>query len=35
MSEIERWVQTMTKLSNARFNALDEILEGEKKKEGQ
>ena len=32
MSEIEGWVQEMTKQWNARFNVLDKILEGEKRK---
>ena len=32
MSEIEGWVQQMTKQWNARFNVLDKILEGEKRK---
>lgn len=32
MSEIEGWVQKMTKRYNARFDALDKILEAEKKK---
>jgi len=32
MSEIEGWVQEMTKQWNARFNVLDKILEAEKKK---
>ncbi len=32
MSEIEEWVQEMTKRWNARFNVLDKILEVEKKK---
>lgn len=32
MSEIEVWVQKMTKSWNARFNVLDKILEGEKRK---
>src|SRR5713226_6291246 len=32
MSEIEGWVQQMTKQWNARFNVLDKILEGEKGK---
>jgi DNA-binding transcriptional ArsR family regulator len=32
MSEIEEWVQKMRKLWNDRFNALDKVLEMEKKK---
>ncbi len=32
MSEIEEWVQKMTKQWNARFNVLDKILEVEKRK---
>jgi DNA-binding transcriptional ArsR family regulator len=32
MSGIEVWVQKMTKSWNARFNALDKILEKEKRK---
>ena len=32
MSEIEEWVQEMTKQWNARFNVLDRILEAEKRK---
>ena len=32
MSEIEGWVQQMTKQWNARFNVLDKILEAEKRK---
>src|SRR5713226_1266109 len=32
MSEIEGWVQKMTKRYNARYDALDKILEAEKKK---
>jgi DNA-binding transcriptional ArsR family regulator len=32
MSEIEGWVQQMTKKWNARFNVLDKILEGEKRR---
>ena len=32
MSEIEGWVQEMTKQWNARFNVLDKILEAEKRK---
>src|SRR2546425_6610201 len=32
MSEIEEWVQKMTKQWNARFNVLDKILEVEKGK---
>lgn len=32
MSEIEGWVQEMTKQWNARFNVLDKILEIEKRK---
>ncbi len=32
MSEIEKWVQKMTKQWNARFNVLDKILEVEKRK---
>lgn len=32
MSEIEQWIQKMTKSWNARFNILDEILEAEKRK---
>src|SRR5881296_2090021 len=32
MSEVEEWVQEMTKQWNARFNVLDKILEAEKKK---
>ena len=32
MSEIEGWVQEMTRQWNARFNVLDKILEAEKRK---
>ena len=32
MSEIEEWVQEMTRQWNARFNVLDKILEAEKRK---
>ena len=32
MSEIEGWIQEMTKQWNARFNVLDKILEAEKRK---
>jgi len=32
MSEIEEWVQKMTKQSNARFNVLDKILDAETNK---
>ena len=32
MSEIEGWIQKMTKRYNARYDALDKILEAEKKK---
>ena len=32
MSEIEQWIQKMTKSWNARFAILDEILEAEKRK---
>ncbi len=32
MSEIEQWVQKMTRSWNSRFNALDKILEAEKRK---
>ncbi len=32
MSEIEEWVQEMTRQWNARFNVLDKILEAEKGK---
>src|SRR5438046_7217627 len=32
MSEIEGWVQEMTRQWNARFNVLDRILEAEKRK---
>src|SRR2546428_7389657 len=32
MSEIEGWVQEMTKQWNTRFNVLDKILEAEKRK---
>src|SRR5438094_8174604 len=32
MSEIEEWVQEMTRQWNARFNVLDRILEAEKRK---
>lgn len=32
MSEIEQWIQKMTKSWNDRFNILDEILEKEKRK---
>src|SRR5437899_6189363 len=32
MSEVEEWVQEMTKQWNARFNVFDKILEAEKKK---
>src|SRR2546422_8082070 len=32
MSEVEGWVQEMTKQWNARFNVLDKILEAEKRK---
>ena len=32
MSEVEEWVQEMTKQWNARFNVLDKILEAEKRK---
>ncbi len=32
MSELQTWVQKMTKRYSARFNALDKILEAEKKK---
>src|SRR2546430_15913353 len=32
MSEIEQWIQKMTKSWNARFVILDEILETEKRK---
>ncbi len=32
MSEIDEWVQEMTKRWNARFNVLDKILDVEKKK---
>ncbi len=32
MSEIEGWVQTMTKRYDARYDALDKVLEAEKKK---
>jgi DNA-binding transcriptional ArsR family regulator len=32
MSQIEGWVQEMTKQWNARFNVLDKILEAEKRK---
>ena len=32
MSEVEEWVQEMTKQWNARFNVLDRILEAEKRK---
>ena len=32
MSELEGWVQKMTKRYDARYNALDRILEAEKKK---
>src|SRR5437879_2753298 len=32
MSEVEEWVQEMTRQWNARFNVLDRILEAEKRK---
>ena len=32
MSEVEGWVQEMTRQWNARFNVLDKILEAEKRK---
>jgi len=32
MSEVEEWVQEMTRQWNARFNVLDKILEAEKRK---
>src|SRR2546428_14156584 len=32
MSEIEQWIQKMTRQWNARFNVLDKILEAEKRK---
>src|SRR5437773_9652754 len=32
MSEIEGWVQEMTRQWNARFNVLDKILDAEKRK---
>jgi len=32
MSELEDWVQKMTKRYDARYDALDKLLEAEKKK---
>lgn len=32
MSELEQWVKQMTQLWNERFDALDKVLEAEKKK---